>query len=74
MFEKMKIELLNEKIEDLDEELIEVKANWYRLRDSKDWHEQMSKVLKRALLIACDGDTMKAIQCIDRTITEPENK
>lgn len=44
------------------------------LQRTSDWHEQMSQVLKRALLIACDGDTMKATKCIDRTITEPENK
>lgn len=32
------------------------------------------KILKRALLIACNGDNVKVIECIDRTITEPENK
>lgn len=54
-----------DKIFELEHEKIEIEKH-------KDWHEQMSKTLKRALLIACDGDTMKAVKCIDRTITEPE--
>jgi hypothetical protein len=70
---KHKVVVLEERIKDLDEELVEVKASWYKLKDVRDWHLQMTKILKRALLIACNGDTVKVIECIDRTINEPEN-
>lgn len=44
------------------------------LKFKLNYSEIQNKTLKRALLIACDGDTNKAVACIDRTITEPENK
>lgn len=61
-------------IECKDKRIGELYEEISKIANSSTWHEQMSQVLKRALLIACDGDTMKAVKCIDRTITELENK
>lgn len=59
MFELTEIATLKDKLDALKSELIIA--------------DNINKVLKRALLIACNGDTVKAVECIDKTITEPEN-
>lgn len=39
-----------------------------RLRRS----ESQNRIFKKALLIACNGDNVKAIECVERAINEPE--